>query len=80
MVRVLLFCSAVACLAAADYTTPAGTRPARRSPGAESVLPGGRFLTPTGRQFPTGPGPFGIAVNSAGDIVVTSDGGPIVSR
>ncbi|MEO8658739.1 MAG: alkaline phosphatase family protein [Bryobacteraceae bacterium] len=61
---------------AADYRTPAGERTAIPKPGAESVLPGGRLITPRGQQFRTGPGPFGLAVNPAGDIVVSANGGP----
>ena len=63
-------------LAAADYAAPAGTGRAARRPGAESVLPGGRLITPLGRQYPTGPGPFGLAVSPSGELVVSADGGP----
>ncbi len=55
---------------------PAGTRAASRSDSGESVLPGGRLITPTGSQFFTGPGPFGLAVSPSGRVVVTADGGP----
>jgi len=34
------------------------------------------MLTPAGKQYPTGPGPFGIAVSPSGRVVVTADGGP----
>jgi len=61
---------------AADYRPPAADRPAVRRPGAESVLPGGRVITPLGQQYPTGPGPFGLVLNSSGDTLVTADGGP----
>lgn len=60
----------------ADYRTPAGERVAKPRPGAETVLPGGRTLTPLGRQFRTGPGPFGLAVNKKGDMAVSANGGP----
>lgn len=63
-------------LVAADYRTPAGTRPAARRPGGESVLPGGRMLAPLGRQFQTGPGIWGLAVSPDGRHVVSADGGP----
>jgi YVTN family beta-propeller protein len=76
MPRFLLLLVAVSCLTAADYRTPAGERMAARRPGAESVLPGGRMIAPLGRQFPTGPGPFGLAVSPNGKMVVTADGGP----
>ncbi|MEP7362857.1 MAG: hypothetical protein ABI972_06345 [Acidobacteriota bacterium] len=64
------------CAWAADYRPPAADRPAVRRPGAESVLPGGRVITPLGQQYPTGPGPFGLALNPSGDTLVTADGGP----
>ncbi|MBI3683487.1 MAG: hypothetical protein HY235_24190 [Acidobacteria bacterium] len=63
-------------LEAAEHRAPAGTRAAIRRPGAESILPGGRILSPIGKQFPTGPGPFGLAVSPNGRTIVTSDGGP----
>jgi DNA-binding beta-propeller fold protein YncE len=62
--------------AVAICSPPAGTRPAHRADSGASILPGGREITPTGQQFLTGPGPFGIAVNASGKIVVTADGGP----
>ncbi len=62
--------------AAADYRAPAGTRPAIRRPGSETILPGGRIITPLGRQHPTGPGPFGLAISPDGRTIVTADGGP----
>ncbi len=55
---------------------PAGNRPAHRADSGTSVLPGGREITPLGQQFFTGPGPFGIAVNASGNVVVAADGGP----
>jgi len=62
-------------LAAADYVPPAGERPAVRRPGAESVLPGGRVVSPLGQQFVAGARPRALAVNPAGDTVVTADEG-----
>ena len=59
-----------------SWRPPAGTRPALRRPGAESILPGGRMVAPLGRQFSTGPGPWGLAISPNGKTVVTSDGGP----
>ena len=61
---------------ASHYRAPAGARPAMRRPGAESILPGGRIIAPLGRQYHTGPGPFGLAVSPSGKFVVTADGGP----
>ena len=72
-----LLISAFARLDAADYRTPAGQRPARRTEeGAGTVLPGGRLLTPYGVEYTTGPGPFGLALSPGGTRVVTADGGP----
>jgi DNA-binding beta-propeller fold protein YncE len=61
---------------AADYRPPAGNRAPVRRPGATTILPGGRILTPLGKQYATGPGPFGVAINRNGRTVVTADGGP----
>jgi len=58
------------------HAAPAGMRPAMRRPGAESTLPGGRIVAPLGRQFTTGPGPFGLAVSPSGETVVSANGGP----
>ena len=63
-------------LLAADYTAPAGNRSALRRPGAESVLPGGRFVASLGQQYTTGPGPFGLAISPGGNLVVSANGGP----
>ena len=65
-----------AALPAAEFRTPAGTRPAARRPGAESVLPGGRMIEPLGRGFQTGPGAFGLAVSPDGKFAVSANGGP----
>jgi YVTN family beta-propeller protein len=59
----------------ADYSAPAGSRPARIS-GAEAILPGGRIVHPLGDQFTTGPGPFGLAISPDGKLVVSANGGP----
>jgi DNA-binding beta-propeller fold protein YncE len=63
-------------MAPPNWTAPAGARPAAPRPGAGTVLPGGRLLTPHGRQHVTGPGPFGLAVSPSGRIVVSANGGP----
>src|SRR5438128_6357365 len=60
---------------AADYAAPAGTRPAIRRPGGPSILPGGRIIAPLGRQYMTGPGPFGLAVSPSSRTVVTANEG-----
>jgi len=72
----LLLAILAVCLAAADFRPPAGTRTAARRPGAESVLPGGRMVSPLGRQFITGAGAFGLALSPDGKIAVTANGGP----
>lgn len=77
ILRILVWCGLTLCpLLAADYRAPAGIRPAIRRPGAESILPGGRMIAPLGRQFITGPGPFGLAVSPNGKTIVTANGGP----
>lgn len=61
--------------AAQYYTAPAGERTAVKRLGAESILPGGRLITPLGRQHVTGARPFGIAVSPNGKRIATADGG-----
>ncbi len=61
---------------ASEYEAPARDRVAVPRPGATSVLPGGREIEAHGRQFATGPSPFGIAINRRGRRIVTADGGP----
>lgn len=66
-----------AVLCASDFHTPAGNEPARRTEaGAGTILPGGRFLSPYGIEYTTGPGPFGLAISPSGARIVTADGGP----
>jgi len=60
----------------ADFRPPAESRPAVARPGAVSILPGGRVISPPGKQYRTGPGPFGLAVSPGGKTIVTADGGP----
>ncbi len=77
--RALLFSGclvAAGSLLAQVYRTPAGGRTAVKRVGAQSILPGGRIIQPMGRQYPTGPGPFGLAVSPDGKRAVTADGGP----
>jgi len=71
-----LFLFAAAVALAADYTAPAGSRPADRGSANESILPGGRIVTPLGQQYVTGPGPFGLAISPSGNLVVSANGGP----
>jgi len=60
---------------AADYRPPAGVRPATKRPGGETILPGGRFVYPLGKQYQTGPAPWGLAVSPNGKRIVSADGG-----
>ena len=73
-----LFCLAAVGirLLAADYGAPAGSRPAIRRPGSPSILPGGRIIAPAGRQYVTGPGPFGLAIGPDSKMVVSVNSGP----
>jgi YVTN family beta-propeller protein len=66
--------AAVLCCSAADYTAPAGDRPASAKPEA-AILPGGRLVTPLGEHWTTGSGTFGLAIGPEGQ-VATADGGP----
>src|SRR5580704_6875449 len=59
-----------------EYSAPAGIRPALRRPGAASILPGGRIISPLGHQYTTGPGPFGLAVSPSGKTLVSANSGP----
>lgn len=63
-------------LSAADFRSPAGEQTVARRPGADSIIPGGRFVHPYGEQHFTGPGPFGLAVSPDGNTIVTADTGP----
>ena len=57
------------------FEAPAGDRYARMDPEGETVLPNGRLLTPAGRQVPTAPHPFGLALSADGTVLVTVNGG-----
>jgi DNA-binding beta-propeller fold protein YncE len=74
--RILILLLAAGLVTAADYRAPAGVRPASKGPDGESILPGGRLVTPLGRQYATGPGPFGVAISPSGRLVVSANGGP----
>lgn len=63
-------------VSAAEYRSPAGNQAPNPRPGASSVLPGGRTLEPLGRQFASGPGPFGIAISPNGRLIATANSGP----
>ncbi len=72
----LLVTIAVAALLFAGFQPPAGERPAIRGEHGSAVLPGGRVVQPLGLQFPTGPGPCGMAVSSNGQTIITANLGP----
>jgi DNA-binding beta-propeller fold protein YncE len=74
--RLFLVALCAVLLSASDYRTPAGTETAARRPGAQTILPGGRFVQPFGQTHITGPGPFGIVVNAKADTIISADGGP----
>src|SRR5882724_6835904 len=61
---------------AAEYSAPAGQRPAIRRPGAASILPGGRIIAPLGIQYISGPGPFGLAISPKGKTIVSANSCP----
>src|SRR5262249_6700057 len=56
---------------------PAGDRYTHIHPAGETVLPNGRLLTPLGRQIPTAPHPFGLALSQDGSVLVTVNGGVV---
>lgn len=58
---------------AADFRPPAAQRYAQVA-AAGSILPGGRVVQPVGVQIPTGPGPFGLAVNRKGTVATADIG------
>ena len=64
------------CACAADYSAPAGTKPAIARRGLPSILPGGRVIVPAGRQFVTGPGPYGLAISPDHKTLVSANSGP----
>jgi DNA-binding beta-propeller fold protein YncE len=74
--RLFLVALCAVLLSASDYRTPAGTETAARRPGAQTILPGGRFVQPFGQTHITGSGPFGIVVNAKADTIISADGGP----
>ncbi len=61
---------------AAEYSAPAGTRPVISRRGLPSILPGGRIIAPAGKQFVTGPGPFGLAISPDHKTLVSVNSGP----
>lgn len=70
----LLFAAIVPIPTIAD--TPAGERPAVRSPHSVSILPDGRLLAPAGRAVPVAAGPFGLCLTPDGRTLIVSSSGP----
>ncbi len=56
------------------FETPAQYRAAAKRTAGPSVLPGGRIVSPLGKQFVTGPGPFGLGVSPIGKIATVNLG------
>ncbi len=46
-----------------------------RAPGAKTVLPNGRYLTPRGTQIETAPHPYGLILSPDGNTVITANSG-----
>ncbi len=59
---------------ASRFETPAQNRAAYRRFAGPSVLPGGRIISPVGKQLMTGPGPFGLGVSLGGKVATTNLG------
>ena len=60
---------------ASHYEAPALNRATFRRAGGPGVLPGGRLISPLGRQFVTGPGTFGLGIGLGG-LFATANLGP----
>ncbi len=58
------------CALTQAQSPPAGIRPPSRKP-ASAILPGGRAIAPYGSQYPTGPGPYSVAISPAGKVFAT---------
>ncbi len=73
VLALIIFLSSAA-RAQVNYRPPALNHFAIQSGTAGAgVLPGGRFLAPTGLQLTTGPGPFGMALSPRGNMLVTAN-------
>jgi YVTN family beta-propeller protein len=67
----LAFCAVLL----AEFRPPAGEKPAVVGTNG-SIIPGGRVVEALGQQFPTGPGPFGLAISPSGRVIATANLGP----
>lgn len=56
-------------------TAPAGDMYVEINKAGKTVLPNGRFITPTGRTYEVAPHPYGLVLSPDGKIAVTSNSG-----
>ncbi len=56
-------------------TAPAGTQYASINREGVTVIPNGRFITPTGKQITVAPHPFGLTISPNGRTIITSNSG-----
>ena len=56
-----------------EPVAPAGDRPTAINPSGETVLPNGRLITPRGVQVTVEPHPYGMALSSDGEVLVTAN-------
>ncbi len=62
-------------ISGSSLSAPAGARPTRIDPNAETILPNGRLITPLGRQVKVAPHPYGLAISPDGKTLVTVNSG-----
>lgn len=58
-----------------ELRAPAGSLPTRIDPTGRTVLPNGRFITPSGVQVRVAPHPYGLTISPDGKTVVTANSG-----
>ncbi len=56
-------------------SAPAGSLYTQIDKNGKTVIPNGRFLTPSGKNFVIAPHPFGLALSRDGEIAVTANSG-----
>jgi YVTN family beta-propeller protein len=59
---------------ASRFETPGQNRPAAKRLNGPGILPGGRIISPLGKQLLTGPGPFGLGISPQGKIATANLG------
>ncbi len=72
---VLLLCSHCFAQTQFEILPPAGNHPTRIIRNGETIIPNGRIVSPLGKQYFTAPHPFGLVLNSTGDIAITANSG-----